>query len=228
MAEIFRMPKLGMDMEEGTIVKWLKAEGESVVKGEPLVEIETDKSTVEVESPAAGTVLKIWCPEGDSRDCGLPVAAIGQPGEEVPALVEGDTDAAPQSEPAPAAELPQSDLFFLMPKLGMDMEEGAIVKWLKAEGDEVKKGEPFAEIETDKSTVEVEALSSGVVLKLYYPEGETLACGKPIAAQKASTIWALRRDASLPTTASGTEGWHAASKRRRPAQRLSIMRPSGA
>lgn len=185
MAEIFKMPKLGMDMEEGTIIKWLKAEGDAVAKGEPLVEIETDKSTVEVEAPISGTVLKLYYSEETTKDCGAPIAVIGQPGEEVPAVnapsgrvLEAVTAAA---APAPLVET-ENDLFFLMPKLGMDMEEGTIVKWLKAEGDEVKKGEPFAEIETDKSTVEVEALVAGVVLKLYYPEGETIACGKPIAA----------------------------------------------
>lgn len=182
MAEVFKMPKLGMDMEEGTIVKWLKAEGDAVSKGEALAEIETDKSTVEVESPASGIVLKLYYPEETTKTCGMPIAFIGQPGEAVPALEENSEAAQSKAAPAVAAATPQSDLFFLMPKLGMDMEEGTIVKWLKAEGDEVKKGEPFAEIETDKSTVEVEALSSGVVLKLYYPEGETLACGKPIAA----------------------------------------------
>lgn len=72
--------------------------------------------------------------------------------------------------------------FFDMPKLGMDMEEGTIIKWLKAEQEGIKQGEPFVEIETDKSTVEVEAPCDGVVLKYYYPEGETLAIGKHIAA----------------------------------------------
>lgn len=184
MAEIFKMPKLGMDMEEGTIVKWRKAEGEIISKGEIFAEIETDKSTVEVEAPVSGTVLKLYYPEGTTKDCGVPIAVIGQPGEVIPTV--GEETAAPAQATAPASDSPaaesQSDLFFLMPKLGMDMEEGTIVKWLKAEGDPVRKGEPFAEIETDKSTVEVEALTSGVVLKLYYPEGTTLACNKPIAA----------------------------------------------
>ena len=59
MAELFKMPKLGMDMEEGIVVRWLKAEGEKVEKGEALAEIETDKSSVEVESPASGTVFQL-------------------------------------------------------------------------------------------------------------------------------------------------------------------------
>ena len=58
MAEFFQMPKLGMDMSEGSIVKWLKQRGDSVKRGEPLAEIETDKSTVEVESPVSGVLLR--------------------------------------------------------------------------------------------------------------------------------------------------------------------------
>jgi len=59
------MPKLGLTMTEGTIVKWLKAEGDKVVKGEPLIEIETEKISNVVESPADGTLVKIIAKEGE-------------------------------------------------------------------------------------------------------------------------------------------------------------------
>ena len=187
MAEFFAMPKLGMDMEEGAIAKWLKAEGDTVEKGEPIAEIETDKSTVEVEAPTSGTVLKLLIAEGDEVPCGTPAAAIGQPGEAVtlPTQAPAAEAAAPAPEvpAAPAAEPDgNSAELFLMPKLGMDMEEGAIAKWLKAEGDKIEKGEPIAEIETDKSTVEVESPTSGTVLKLLIAEGDEVPCGTPAAA----------------------------------------------
>ncbi len=187
MAEFFAMPKLGMDMEEGAIAKWLKAEGDTVEKGEPIAEIETDKSTVEVESPTSGTVLKLLIAEGDEVPCGTLAAAIGQPGETVtlPTQTPAAEAAAPAPE-APAAPAAEPDgnsaELFLMPKLGMDMEEGAIAKWLKAEGDKIEKGEPIAEIETDKSTVEVESPTSGTVLKLLIAEGDEVPCGTPAAA----------------------------------------------
>lgn len=184
MAEFFKMPKLGMDMEEGTIIKWLKAEGDEVKKGEALAEIETDKSSVEVESPADGILRKQYHPEGACLPCGTNIAFIGSADEAIPAAEGVQEETAPTAEATPAApaESGNKDLFFNMPKLGMDMEEGTIVKWLKAEGDEVKKGEALAEIETDKSTVEVESPLSGVVLKLYYEEGATTPCNAPIAA----------------------------------------------
>lgn len=109
MAEFFKMPKLGMDMSEGTIVKWLKQEGEPVEKGEPLAEIETDKSTVEVESPGSGVLLRRYYAEGVCLPCGTPLAAIGAAGEEAPALPAGESGEEPpaaQVQPAPACPDP--------------------------------------------------------------------------------------------------------------------------
>ena len=105
MAEFFTMPKLGMDMSEGTIVKWLKQPGDPVEKGEALAEIETDKSNVEVESPASGVVLKLYHQEGDCLPCGTALAAIGQSGEAPPELsgatarVDAPSPAAPSAPP---------------------------------------------------------------------------------------------------------------------------------
>ncbi|MBU6364555.1 MAG: E3 binding domain-containing protein, partial [Acidobacteria bacterium] len=70
------MPKLSDTMEEGTVLKWLKADGDAVAKGEPLVEIETDKATMTVEAPESGT-LHIVAAEGDVLDVGAPIASIG-------------------------------------------------------------------------------------------------------------------------------------------------------
>lgn len=69
----------------------------------------------------------------------------------------------------------------LMPKLGMTMESGKIIKWLVKEGDRINKGDPILEVETDKVTLEVESLVEGTVLKLYYEEDEIIAINHPIA-----------------------------------------------
>lgn len=68
-----------------------------------------------------------------------------------------------------------------MPNLGYDMEEGKISSWLKAAGDRVERGEPIAEIETDKTTVEMEALQSGTLVEIVQAEGSTVAVGEVIA-----------------------------------------------
>ena len=68
-----------------------------------------------------------------------------------------------------------------MPNLGYDMEEGKIAAWLKAQGDDVQRGEAIAEIETDKTTVEMEALASGTLAEVVAQAGDTVAVGAVIA-----------------------------------------------
>jgi pyruvate dehydrogenase E2 component (dihydrolipoamide acetyltransferase) len=95
MAETVTMPKLGFDMAEGTLVRWVKVEGEAVKKGEVLAEIETDKATVEVESSFNGEVLRHLVEQGAIVPVGKPIAIIGEPGEKI--------DAAGTAVPTPAA-----------------------------------------------------------------------------------------------------------------------------
>ena len=98
------MPKLSDTMEEGTVLQWLVADGEAVTKGQPLVEIETDKATMTVEAPEEGT-LRVIAAEGDARAVGEAIAEIGGAGIAAPAMT-------PQPEPdavAEAAELAEQD-----------------------------------------------------------------------------------------------------------------------
>lgn len=83
MATVVNMPKLGFDMAEGLLIRWVKSEGDAVGKGEVLAEIETDKATVEVEADAAGVVNKHLVPENTSVPVGSPIAVIGAEGEQV-------------------------------------------------------------------------------------------------------------------------------------------------
>src|SRR5215208_4713488 len=99
MATEIKLPRLGQGMESGTIVKWLKSEGESVEKGEPLYELDTDKVTQEVEADASGVLLKIAVEEGEV-EVGKTIAVIGRQGEEVSISENG----ASAPEPAHAVE----------------------------------------------------------------------------------------------------------------------------
>src|SRR5213076_1544241 len=85
MADEVKLPRLGQGMESGTIVKWLKSEGDQVEKGEPLYELDTDKVTQEVEAEASGVLLKITVAEGEA-DVGTTIALIGEQGEDVSAV----------------------------------------------------------------------------------------------------------------------------------------------
>jgi pyruvate dehydrogenase E2 component (dihydrolipoamide acetyltransferase) len=107
MATQMTLPRLGQGMESGTIVRWLKQEGDSVEKGEALYELDTEKATQEVEAEASGVVLKILAGEGEEVEVGKAVVVIGEEGEQVEApaaeepKAEEPEDREPESEPEP-------------------------------------------------------------------------------------------------------------------------------
>ncbi len=111
MAETVTLPKLGFDMREGTFLNWVKKVGEQVNKGEVLAEIESDKATIEVESPFSGVLLSTLVKEGDVVPVDAPIATIGAAGESgaaapAPAAQSAAAPAptAQQSQPAPQAD----------------------------------------------------------------------------------------------------------------------------
>jgi pyruvate dehydrogenase E2 component (dihydrolipoamide acetyltransferase) len=99
MAETISMPKLGFDMQEGVLVRWVKNEGENVNKGDVLAEIETDKATVEVESSASGVVRKLLVEAGSVVPVGDPIAVVGSADEKI-----DEAPAPAEAAPPPAAE----------------------------------------------------------------------------------------------------------------------------
>jgi pyruvate dehydrogenase E2 component (dihydrolipoamide acetyltransferase) len=98
MAEIIDMPKLSDTMTVGTLVKWLKKEGDTVANGDMLAEVETDKATMELECFFDGTLLKIFAPDGSQIEVGAPLCAIGEKGEKVEAPAAKAPAAAPKEE----------------------------------------------------------------------------------------------------------------------------------
>jgi pyruvate dehydrogenase E2 component (dihydrolipoamide acetyltransferase) len=88
------MPALGLAQETGKVIRWLKAEGDLVARGEPLLEVETDKVTVEIEAPADGTLAAVSAREGEEVPVGQPVALILAAGEAAPEIAEPASEAA--------------------------------------------------------------------------------------------------------------------------------------
>ncbi len=105
MATRIDMPQLGLTMEKGTILQWLKAEGERVEKGHPVVLIQTEKVEYEVEAPGAGTLLKILAKEGTELPVGGLMGVVGQPGEDIATLL-----ASPPAAAAPSTEYREPSL----------------------------------------------------------------------------------------------------------------------
>jgi pyruvate dehydrogenase E2 component (dihydrolipoamide acetyltransferase) len=104
MAREFKLPDLGEGLTEGEVARWLVAEGDVVSEDDPLVEIQTDKATVEIPSPYAGTVLRILVPEGEVAPVGTALVVVGEPGEEATAPA-----ASPKREPTPTPAAAPSD-----------------------------------------------------------------------------------------------------------------------
>jgi pyruvate dehydrogenase E2 component (dihydrolipoamide acetyltransferase) len=107
MATEMTLPRLGQGMESGTIVRWLKQEGEQVERGEPLYELDTEKATQEVEAEASGVVLKILAAEGDEVEVGKAVVVIGDEGEQVEAPAAEEPKSEEPKADEPKAEKPE-------------------------------------------------------------------------------------------------------------------------
>lgn len=104
MASSFKLPDLGEGLTEGEVARWLVAEGQEIAEDDPLVEIQTDKATVEIPSPYAGTVLKILVAEGDIAPVGTELIVIGRPGEAVPDIALTPAAVSSRAAAAPVAD----------------------------------------------------------------------------------------------------------------------------
>ncbi|CAI5480963.1 unnamed protein product [Closterium sp. Yama58-4] len=192
------MPSLSPTMTQGNIAKWCKAEGEQVNAGDVLCEIETDKATLSMESMEDGYLAKILMPEG-SKDIpvGTLIAVMVEDNADLPKFAsftaaDAGASAPPAAPAAPAApsdagsSAPPSDLppfhSLAMPSLSPTMTQGNIVRWRKSVGDALAAGEVLCEIETDKATLEMEAMEDGFLASILVHAGaKDVAVGTPIA-----------------------------------------------
>jgi 2-oxoglutarate dehydrogenase E2 component (dihydrolipoamide succinyltransferase) len=176
-----RVPTLGESVTEATVATWFKKPGDAVAVDEMLCELETDKVTVEVPSPVAGTMGDIIAAEGETVGADALLATIAEG-------AAGETKAsAAKPAPAAAAPAPSSDSVDVMvPTLGESVTEATVSTWFKAVGDTVTQDEMLCELETDKVSVEVPAPASGVLAEITAPEGTTVDAAAKLAVISAS------------------------------------------
>jgi pyruvate dehydrogenase E2 component (dihydrolipoamide acetyltransferase) len=179
------MPKMGESLTEGTIVKWLKNEGDKIERDEMILEISTDKVDTEVPSPKAGVLVKILAQENETIEVGAKIAEIETDADAAEVKADTPKQAAEESETAPAAEEAVEDAGNLadvvMPKMGESLTEGTIVKWLKKPGDKIERDEMILEISTDKVDTEVPSPVSGILQEVLAEENQTVEVGEVIA-----------------------------------------------
>jgi len=176
MADILT-PALGESVAEATIAKWTKKAGDAVKKDELLVELETDKVSLEVVSPADGVLAEIKAAEGDTVIPGTVLGVVTEGASAAAPAAEAPKTAAPKaSAAAPAAA---GSVTIAVPTMGESVAEGSIGTWHRKTGDAVKKDELLVEIETDKVAVEIVAPADGV-LEIVEAEGATVTPGQAI------------------------------------------------
>ncbi|MEU9316605.1 2-oxoglutarate dehydrogenase, E2 component, dihydrolipoamide succinyltransferase [Streptomyces sp. NPDC048295] len=194
------LPALGESVTEGTVTRWLKAEGERVEADEPLLEVSTDKVDTEIPAPAAGILAAIKVAEDETVEVGAelaviddgtgaPVAAAAPAAEPAAAPAPAPVAEAPAAAPAPAVEAPAAaapaggaaGTDVTLPALGESVTEGTVTRWLKEVGEEVTEDEPLLEVSTDKVDTEIPAPVSGVLLEIVVAEDETAEVGAKLA-----------------------------------------------
>ncbi|MGW3640925.1 2-oxoglutarate dehydrogenase, E2 component, dihydrolipoamide succinyltransferase [Streptomyces sp. NPDC005131] len=192
------LPALGESVTEGTVTRWLKAEGERVEVDEPLLEVSTDKVDTEIPAPSAGILASIKVAEDETVEVGAelaiiddgtgaPAAAAAPAAEPVAApaaAAPAPVAEAPAAAPAPVAAAPAGGAAgtdVTLPALGESVTEGTVTRWLKEVGEEVTEDEPLLEVSTDKVDTEIPAPVSGVLLEIVVAEDETAEVGAKLA-----------------------------------------------
>lgn len=176
MATDIKLPELGEGVTEGELIKWLVKPGDVVKADQTVAEIMTDKATVEVPTPVAGTVKELKFKKGDVIKVESVILTLDG-ANSVAAATPATTAAASTSSPA-AASTPAPTagkmIDVKLPELGEGVTEGELVKWTVNIGDTVKADQTVAEIMTDKATVEVPSPVAGTVKELKFKKGDVI------------------------------------------------------
>ena len=197
-----KMPALGESVTEGTVTRWLKAEGDHINVDEPLLEVSTDKVDTEIPSPVSGTLSKILVqidatvPVGadlaiieDGAAAPAPVAApVAAPAAAPiaaptpPPVAAAPVAAAPPVAPvAPIAAPSSSGTIITMPALGESVSEGTVTRWLKNVGDSVAVDEALLEVSTDKVDTEIPSPVAGTLISIDVAVDSTVPVGARLA-----------------------------------------------
>lgn len=171
MANEIRVPTLGESVSEATVGQWLKKPGEAVAIDEPIVELETDKVSVEVPAPAAGTLGDISVKEGETVEVGALLGIIAEGGAAVAAPAKAETKKAASS--GKIIEVP-------VPSAGESVTEAGVGEWYKKVGDSVSVDEAIVELETDKAAQEVMSPVSGKIVEIMSATGDTVQVGETL------------------------------------------------
>jgi pyruvate dehydrogenase E2 component (dihydrolipoamide acetyltransferase) len=173
MATDIKLPELGEGVTEGELVKWTVKVGDVIKADQTVAEIMTDKATVEVPSPVAGTVKELKFKPGQIIKVESVILTLDSVTANA-ASAKAPTASTPQPAAPSASTSSAATTDVKLPELGEGVTEGELVKWTVNVGDVVKADQTVAEIMTDKATVEVPSPVAGVVKELKFKKGEII------------------------------------------------------
>ena len=176
-----RVPTLGESVTEATVATWFKTPGDPVAADEMLCELETDKVTVEVPAPAAGTMGEIVAQEGETVGVDALLATIteGEAKASGGSPAKEDKPKTPKAASSSTGDKGNTDV--MVPTLGESVSEATVSTWFKKVGDSVSQDEMLCELETDKVSVEVPAPAAGTLCEILAQEGDTVQAGGKLA-----------------------------------------------
>jgi len=190
----FILPDIGEGIVECELVEWLVEEGEHIKEDQPVADVMTDKALVQIPAMHSGVVDKLYYAKGDIAKVHAPLFAMTPEGDVAPAV---EAAPAPTVETTPVAAVPQTagkiTEDFILPDIGEGIVECELVEWLVAEGDIIVEDQAVADVMTDKALVQIPAMHTGKVVKLYYAKGEI--------AKVHSPLFAIERDGDAGTGA---------------------------
>ena len=200
------MPALGESVSEGTVTRWLKAEGDHVAMDEPLLEVSTDKVDTEIPSPVAGILQKIVVAIDQTVPVGAELAIIADgavpastPAPAAPVAAAPVTP--PPAAPVAAAPATSAGTIITMPALGESVSEGTVTRWLKGVGDSIAVDEALLEVSTDKVDTEIPSPVAGTIISIDVPVDSTVPVGARLAVIGGSGASAPVAPAATPPTA---------------------------
>jgi len=179
----FILPDIGEGIVECELVEWLVTEGETIVEDQPIADVMTDKALVQIPAMHSGIIEKLFYKQGEIAKVHAPLFSM---------KVAGDDNSAPIAEvttEAPLAVAPvvseNSGIIsedFILPDIGEGIVECELVEWLVKEGDSIVEDQPIADVMTDKALVQIPAMHTGKITKLYYDKGDIAKVHSPLFA----------------------------------------------
>lgn len=204
MAQEIKMPSAGQTTDEARIVAVNVKPGDAVKRGDILVEAETDKAVLPVESFATGTVLSIPVKIGDTVDAGSVLAVIGQPGEHCDSPDAASSTVPPPATPA-VTPADTNTCEIKMPSAGQTTDEAKIVSVHVKPGDAVKRGNVLVEAETDKAVLPVESFTAGIVLEVCVHVGDLVTAGTALVVLEKTGRSSVCQSADTPTSTTSSQ-----------------------